>query len=329
MIDGRDIGCVIIARNEGEEVRRTVASLKQAGDYQIIVNDDGSVDESCYGLNGAATVLHQAEPIGVGRGRNQGARHFQFNTAATVFLDAHMRVRPELLEALCQASLDLKAPVCASMGSVDVRMPLDYEDCLPKMIGDYQGAYLIWSPAPRDDEVAVFGIQAKYRSKAMQKEKIDKIPCMMGACYAFPTELLFSLGGWLDVVGNWGFSEQAMAIACFFQDVSTYCYDFGGRPVMHLYKGTNPEGNAAAHYWFNYALACRMLFEPETFARVLAPIALANCGDPRIQQIIEDPDLDARRGFFTNQKQCSDAEFFEEMLGQDLEALLEASAQCT
>ncbi|MEV3985343.1 glycosyltransferase [Nonomuraea sp. NPDC049758] len=94
----RELATVIISKNEGEELRRTVDCMLevQPTNSEIIVVDDASTDDSCAFLTGATYAdvryMRSDATLGVAKARNFGASA----TDATylVFSDAHVRVQP-------------------------------------------------------------------------------------------------------------------------------------------------------------------------------------------------------------------------------------------
>src|SRR2546425_6628081 len=90
------ISVVVISRNEGEELRRTVENLEDTlpDGGEVVVVDDGSTDGSARRLarRRGRVRLHRLDGFGVARARNHGAR--QSGGGVIVFADAHIRLDP-------------------------------------------------------------------------------------------------------------------------------------------------------------------------------------------------------------------------------------------
>jgi GT2 family glycosyltransferase len=88
------ISVIVIARNEGAELRHTVSNLIDTlpPDAEILVLDDGSHDGAAAGLPRRVRVKCTGG-IGVARARNYGAR--QARGDVFIFADAHIRVPPD------------------------------------------------------------------------------------------------------------------------------------------------------------------------------------------------------------------------------------------
>ena len=88
------LSVVVISRNEGAELRRTVENLEDTlpAGGEIVVVDDGSTDGSAAHLarRRGRVKLKRARSLGVARARNWGARLSR--GSVVVFADAHIRV---------------------------------------------------------------------------------------------------------------------------------------------------------------------------------------------------------------------------------------------
>ena len=96
-INSSRISVVVIALNEGSNLRRTVENLQSTlnGNSEILVVDDGS-DDGCadYLAAGDASVrLVRSDHLGVAAARNFGAA--QTSGDIIVFADAHITLQPD------------------------------------------------------------------------------------------------------------------------------------------------------------------------------------------------------------------------------------------
>jgi GT2 family glycosyltransferase len=110
------ISVVIVSRNEGRELRRTVENLQATlpkRRRELIVVDDGSTDNSTRFLKRDREVrVVRSEGVGVANARNLGAS--KATGDAIVFCDAHMRMprgwHRALIEPLESPSVGATAP---------------------------------------------------------------------------------------------------------------------------------------------------------------------------------------------------------------------------
>ncbi|MDP8980748.1 MAG: glycosyltransferase [Acidobacteriota bacterium] len=119
------ISVVVITRNEGEELRRTVENLDDTlpASGEIVVVDDGSTDGSANRVaprRGRIKLLRK-RGLGVARARNLGARHASGDTL--VFADAHIRLgefwwRP-LIEIVSNPKVGGAAPAIMNMPKIE------------------------------------------------------------------------------------------------------------------------------------------------------------------------------------------------------------------
>lgn len=114
------LSLIVISRNEGSRLRRTIQSLHETlpEGAEIVVVDDNSMDASTSFLAECDMVrLIRAEGLGVARARNFGAEHASGDVL--IFADAHMRFPPEwwrtMVDALDDPGTGLVAPAVADM----------------------------------------------------------------------------------------------------------------------------------------------------------------------------------------------------------------------
>jgi GT2 family glycosyltransferase len=117
------ISMVVISRNEGEWLRRTVEDLTRTlpPTSEILVVDDGSDDGSADFLQAASNGVRllRTSGIGVARARNLGARRSSGDVI--VFADAHLRLQPgwwqPLVEVLHRPNAGAAAPAVADVAN--------------------------------------------------------------------------------------------------------------------------------------------------------------------------------------------------------------------
>lgn len=121
------ISAVVIALNEGENLRRTVERLRATlpDDAEILIVDDGSTDGSTGFLCAAdpGVRLFRTTQWGTARARNFGARHA--SGEFLVFADAHIDLPdlwwPPMIELLGQRGAGAVAPVVSDIAEPDCK----------------------------------------------------------------------------------------------------------------------------------------------------------------------------------------------------------------
>jgi len=101
------ISVVVISRNEGSWLKKTVINLEQTlpANSEIVVVDDASTDRSTAFLprRGPVRLLH-ANGIGVAKARNLGGRHTSGDVL--LFADAHLKLPSEWCKPILAALSD-------------------------------------------------------------------------------------------------------------------------------------------------------------------------------------------------------------------------------
>lgn len=122
-----EVTVVIVSRDEGKSLRRTVSAVKEtaSSSVEILVVDDGSTDGSADFLSGskAAARLLRAAGLGVTKARNFGARGA--GGEVLIFADAHVEpsagwLEP-LLEAIGRPGVGAVSPAISVMGSPELK----------------------------------------------------------------------------------------------------------------------------------------------------------------------------------------------------------------
>ena len=169
------ISVVVISRNEGRELQRTVENFDDTlpPNAEIIVIDDGSTDGSASGVTRrrGRVRVQQVSNYGVARARNLGAR--QARGGVIVYADAHLRLAPDWWRPMLDALGDQK------VGGV-----------APAITG-FNGGRIGYGLTFRDSRLEVRWRRRKPRGPAAA-------PIIPGCCFATRRDVIEATGGWDD-----------------------------------------------------------------------------------------------------------------------------------
>jgi glycosyltransferase involved in cell wall biosynthesis len=167
------ISVVVISRNEGKELTRTVENFDDTlpSGSEIIVVDDGSSDGSAQYVKTrrGRISLHRVEHYGVARARNLGARRAR--SGVIVYADAHLRLEADwwrpMLDVLENRSVGGVAPAITGLRPGRVGYGLTF----------------------RDSRLEVRWRRRKPRGPVAA-------PIIPGCCFATRRDVLEATGGW-------------------------------------------------------------------------------------------------------------------------------------
>jgi len=236
------VGVVIPARNEGDEARNTLISLRDnSGSLgKVILVDDGSTDGCCdFARNLPWCQVIRTTGIGVGPARNLGAEEV-VDMDYVVFADAHIEVRPGWLEEglMVMEGYPNAAVVCPAIHT------RGQED----LVG--MGAILSrWIPP--------LEWQWKHSDEPM---KVGMTP---GMCQIWRSAALLSTGGFTTCMAPYGAEDMEIGLRAWLLG-----WDIITAPnshVVHLFKDAVPNDRAISTLTNELRLSVIHLSPPRLF----------------------------------------------------------------
>ena len=290
----RMISVVITAFNEGDEVQRTVDSVREntPSPHEIILVDDGSTDGCCEREVSRVRLVRHPERIGVAFSRNSGCQFAQGDVLA--FLDAHQRVNPGCLDAcaaLARDSAGIVWPAVQNFGDDD-QIGYGANLVLSREHGYFEGRWRLRPPA----------------------EEIVPITTLICPGYVM-SRAVYVRVRWVEALRGWGASEPAIAIKAFFTGVPIL--HFRAPHAWHLFRKEIPYAAFSHAVWRNQALVARVCFSERTWRNHWLPNVFARLLTPQAALDVESPGVRAEHASFQAIKVRRDREFWTDVLGTD------------
>ncbi|HXY34787.1 MAG TPA: glycosyltransferase family 2 protein [Planctomycetaceae bacterium] len=263
------ISVVITAHNEGDEVRRTLESVREntRGLLEIILVDDGSTDGSCDRIDGHdVQLLRNPQRMGVAASRNAGAA--VATAPILVFADAHQRFSPACLDLCAETATARHAIVWPDVCGLDDRCALCHGARFRFREG--RGFYARWNvPRPA--------------------HPISRISSLKAPGYVM-SRAIYNRVRWPAQLRGWGGSEAAVSLKAFFLGIPIL--HLCGPVVRHLFKESfQYQVNSTGVAW-NHAVIARVCFEertwqehwlPHVFAKELPEATLNELNSPAVR----------------------------------------------
>ena len=241
------ISVVVISRNEGRELKRTVENFDDTlpAGSEIIVIDDGSTDGSASQVakRRGRIKLHRVEGYGVARARNLGAR--QAHGDVIVYADAHLRLEPDWWRPMVEV---LENP---KVGGV-----------APAIAG-YRGGPIGYGLTFQDARLEVRWLRRKPRGPVAT-------PIIPGCCFATRRDVIEATGGWDDRQLQRGNIDNEGCVRFWMLG-----YDLMITPdtkVAHKFRKRSPYHVGWPQFLFNRLRLAFVHFNPHRLGKVVAAL---------------------------------------------------------
>ncbi len=286
------ISVVITAHNEGDELLRTIESVRSNTRQlcEIVLVDDGSTDGSCERIEstGVKVIRHQRR-IGVAYSRHEAVRQTTGNVLC--FLDAHQRVTKGCIDECARIALADDAIVSPQLrGLSNTSEPLygsTFRLC-PKN-GFFSATWVLDRPS----------------------ERITKFSALRGPGYVIPRNLYDDVA-WSGLLRGWGGSEASIGLKAFFLGVDIlYLRDVA---AYHLFRRTFPYKTSWDEIWRNQALIARVCFDDRTWYKYWLPALFEKHLSTQARRDLESDELLAEHEAFQAKKIRLDSEFWTDLL---------------
>ncbi len=280
------ISVVVISRNEGEGLRRTVENLEDTlpDGGEVVVVDDGSTDGSARRLarRRGRVRLHRLDGFGVARARNHGAR--QSGGGVIVFADAHIRLDPfwwrPLAELLRDPRTGAAAPAITGLRDTSL-----------------MGYGLTFSGPTLD--VKWFRRKPKAPVPA---------PILPGCCFAMRRDVFEATGGWDEGQLQRGNIDNEGCVRFWLAG-----YDLMITPetvVRHLFRKRSPYPVAWPQYLYNRLRLAFVNLNSERIGKVVGSLR-NHPGFGQAMALLVDGDITARRREIISRQVRNDDWYFE------------------
>jgi GT2 family glycosyltransferase len=274
------ISVIVVTRNEGTELHRTVENLRDTlpGRSDVIIVDDGSTDGSA----GRYRRRILAGGLGVARARNLGATHAKGDLL--VFADAHIRVGKRWWAPLADLTADRKvgaaAPAIAQFGK-----ELEYGFGLRFTGPDLDARWLQDRPSGP-----------------------VSVPILPGCCLAIRRRAFRAVKGWDGGLRHRGGTDNEMSVRLWllgYEGVVTPEVS-----VRHLFRDVSPYPIGWPEYLHNRLRLAFACFSPARMAKVVRALH-RHVAFGEAMELVLASDIRTRRRQITARRKRTDDEYFE------------------
>jgi GT2 family glycosyltransferase len=279
------LSVVVISRNEGTQLRRTVENLEDTlpPGAEIAIVDDGSEDGSADFLarRRGRVRLYRGRGLGVARARNFGAS--RTTADLVVFADAHIRTRRDWWRPLLELTADPRTGAAA-----------------PAITDTKPGQQTGYGLTFKDAGLNVEWIRARPAQPAAA-------PILPGCCFAIRRHVLEHSGGWDSGLLNRGNVDNEYCLRLWLMG-----YELKVTPevvVKHLFRSESPYHVNWPEYLFNRLRLAFVHLGPSRLGKVVGELRKYP-GFGEALTLVADSDLAGRRREVAARRVSDDNWFF-------------------
>jgi glycosyltransferase involved in cell wall biosynthesis len=289
------VSVVITAHNEGQELDRTVRSVRDntANLAEVIVVDDGSDDGSCDGLaTGPVRVVRHERRVGVAASRDEGSRAARGDVLC--YLDAHQRVGPGCLDRCAKVADQrgsIACPTLRNYGLLAIGLRGAHFRLCPRQ-GYFAARWRYWPPG----------------------RAVSPVTALRAPPYLVPRRLYPDIA-WSRSLRGWGASEASVVVKSFFLGLEIL--HVAGTTARHRFRRKFPYATTWDGVWRNHAIIARVCFDDATWFRYWLPRVFEPHLSDEARAAIDSPAVQAEHETFLARKRKTDRQFWTELLGKE------------
>lgn len=241
----KELTCIITSRNEGNEVRKTIESIRKTAPLVPIIlindaSDDGYDYDSLSKDFSNVKVHHNKTSLGVAKSRDIGVELTK--TEYFVLLDGHMRFYNDYWETLLIKAL-IEHPRSIVTANTII-MKRDENGVIKNEDGSDYNVKLATGAIVNEDE-PFYELTSKWAP--YRRGECLEVTSIMGAVYASTVYWWRYIKG-LEGLKNYGNDESFMSIKTWL--LGGKCYVLNNWGVGHLYRDKHPY--TVHHYLYQY-----------------------------------------------------------------------------
>lgn len=285
------------AHNEGEEVQRTLHSIRENTEppYEIILVDEASTDGSCDHVQAAdLRLIRHEDRRGVAPSRNEASRAARGDVF--VYLDAHQRLSPRCLNECAEAARKYRAIVWPDVRGLTDRNWTGHGATM--QLCDKRGYF-----------------SARW-NRQQPRDKISRCTTLCVPGYMMTREV-YQQVQWISQLRGWGASEAAITVKAFFLDIDIL--HVCGPLARHYFRpqGSFPYEVSWESVWRNHAIIARVCFDDRAWFEHWLPNVFEKFMTDSLRSDLASAELLAERDAFLAKKQRPDREFWRGVLHTD------------
>lgn len=276
------VSIIFPVRNEGENVRNTLDSLfsiKIGTPFEIIVVNDGSVDQCCDFLKDyrekEKITLIETDGIGAANARNEGAKSADGDIF--IFCDAHLQFEDgwldQLVRPLLLSQTDAVSPAIGSINNQDF---IGYGQTLKS------------------------NLRIKWNEKSQGLSETAILP---GACLAIRREVFEAVGGFEQGFYTWGHEDVELSIKLWL--FGFRCHVLPSVKVGHLFRRELPYEVSYDDLYYNILRMAYSHFNTERILKCKSLIPSTR-GKEIEWKVVQDGALVQRQEYLKKRKRTDD-----------------------